>query len=88
MARSPKAPRRPNYDRRLARTITLKDGRRLITLKDAADLFAGVFATVTKWGTLEIAIERLMQAATTGERADVAEATDMIERVLQARRLQ
>ena len=28
-----------------------------------------------------------MLAATTGKRADVAEATDMIERVLQARRL-
>jgi hypothetical protein len=56
-------------------------------LKHAADLFAEVFATATAWGTLEHAIERLMQAATSGKRDDIAAATDAIERVLRARRL-
>ncbi len=65
----------------------LDDGTRIVTLRDAADLFAEVFATVTAWGTLEHAIEQLMQAATTGKRDDVAVATDAIERVLRARRL-
>ena len=42
-------PRRPNYDRKLARSITLIDARRLVTLKDAADLLAKNFATVRAW---------------------------------------
>ena len=79
--------RAPNYDRKLTRRIVLDDGTRIVTPRDAADLFAEVFATVTAWGKLEHAIEPLMQAATTGKRADVAEATDAIERVLRGRRL-
>ena len=30
----------PNYDRKLARRITLADGTKLVTLRDAANLFA------------------------------------------------
>jgi hypothetical protein len=41
-----KHPRRaPNYDRKLARRITLEDGTKLTTLRDAANLFAERFAT-------------------------------------------
>ena len=56
-------PRRINYDRKLARRIVLADGTHLETLKDAADLLANRFATVTKWGALEHCIELLMRAA-------------------------
>ena len=81
-----KPPRRPNYDRKLARPITLDDGRRLITLKDAADLLAGRFSTVRAWAALDC-VELLMVAATTGTRADIKAATDQIEVVLRARQL-
>ena len=49
--------RAPNYDRRLTRRIVLDDGKRLVTLRDAADVFAARFATVKRWRLLEIAIE-------------------------------
>ena len=79
--------RAPNYDRKLTRRITLEDGTKLATPRDAANLFAERFATVTSWGVLEIAIERLIAAAESAERDKVKAATDAIERVLRARRL-
>ena len=58
-----KHPRRaPNYGRKLTRRITLEDGTKLATLRDAANLFAERFATVTSWRVLEIAIERVLRA--------------------------
>jgi hypothetical protein len=83
-----KHPRRaPNYDRKLSRRIVLDDGTKLATLRDAADLFAERFSTVTSWRVLEIAIERLIAAAESAGRDKVKAATDAIERVLLARRL-
>jgi hypothetical protein len=84
-----KPPRRraPNYDRRLTRRIVLDDGTRIMTLRDAAKLFAERFATVKSWRLLEIAIERLIAAAESAERDTVKAATDSIERVLRARRI-
>jgi hypothetical protein len=55
--------RRPNYDRKLTRTLALADGTRLMTLRDAADLFSERFGTVTQWRTLEGAIERVLRGA-------------------------
>jgi hypothetical protein len=84
-----KPPRRraPNYDRRLTRRIVLDDGTRIMTLRDAANLFAERFATAKSWRLLEIAIERLIAAAESAKRDKVKAATDAIERVLRARRL-
>ena len=79
--------RAPNYNRKLTRRIVLDDGTRIVTLRDAADLFAERFATVKRWRLLEIAIERLIAAAESAERDKVKAATDAIERVLRARRL-
>ena len=79
--------RAPNYDRKLTRRIVLADGTRIMTLRDAANLFAERFATVKSWRLLEIAIERLIAAAESAERDKVKAATDAIERVLRARRL-
>ena len=83
-----KRPRRsPNYDRKLARRIKLADGKRILTLRDAADLFAKRLSTVKRWRLLELAIERLIAAAESGKRDKVKAATDAIECVLRARRL-
>jgi len=82
-----RARRSPNYDRKLTRPITLADGTRLKTLKDAADFFGNQFSTVTHWAPLEIAIEMLIAAGQSGKRADIAAATDQVEIVLRGRRL-
>ena len=86
--RRTRRPRRaPNYDRKLARRITLEGGTKLATLRDSAHLFAERFATVTTWRALEIAIERLIAAAESAERDKLKAATDAIERVLRAQRI-
>ena len=59
--------------------------RELTTLKDAADVLANRFATVTKWDTLEIAIEQLIAAGDSGKRSDIMRATEQIEIVLRGR---
>ena len=79
--------RAPNYDRKLTRRIVLHDGTRLVTLRDAANLFAKRFATVKRSRLLELAIERLIAAAENSKRDAVKAATDSIERVLRTRRL-
>ena len=76
--------RAPNYDRKLTRRIVLDDGKRITTLRDAANLFAERFATVTNWRLLEIAIERLITAAESAERDTIKAATDAIQCVLRA----
>jgi len=68
-------PRHPNYARRLARVIVLDDGTAIVTLLDAVRIVRDV----------ELAIEQLTVAAKSGDDADIAEATDTLERVLRAR---
>ena len=91
--RMPKRPRAkptrraPNYDRKLTRRIVLHDGTRIVTLRDAANLFAEQFATVKSSRLLELAIKRLIAAAENSKRDAVKAATDSIERVLRTRRL-
>ena len=58
-----------------------------MTLRDAANLFAERFATVTSWRLLEFAIERLIAAAESAERDAIKAATDAIQRVLRAQRI-
>ena len=81
-----KPPHRPNYDRKLARPITLADGTAIVTLRDAARVIRERFV-VTAWPLLELAIKQLMTAAATGDAADIAETTDTLERLFRARRL-
>ena len=85
MTRHPR--RAPNYDRKLTRRITLEDGTKLATLRDAANLFAERFATVKSWPLLEVAIGRLIVAAEDSKRDKAQAATEAIERVLRDRRL-
>ena len=56
-------------------------------LRDAADLFAERFATVTSWRLLEIAIEWLNAAAESAERDTVKAATEALSACLLDRRL-
>jgi hypothetical protein len=83
----PEPPRRTNYDRKLSRTLTLRDGTKLVTLHDAANLLTAQFGTVTRWPALEHAIEQLMQAATTGKREDIKAVTDQLIIVLRGQQL-
>ena len=86
--RIPRQPSRaPNYDRKLVRRITLEDGTKLATLRDAANLLAERFATVKSWPLLEVAIGRLIVAAESSKRDTVKNATDSVERVLRTHRL-
>ena len=81
-------PRRVNYRRKLTHVVVLADGTKLVTLRDAANVLLEVFGSVnTRSGALDHTIQRLLAAATTGKHADIAAATDSIERALQARRL-
>ena len=77
----------PNYDRKLTRRITLADGTKLATLRDAANLFATQFATVKSCPLLEVAIGRLIVAAEDSKRDKAQAATEAIQSVLRDRRL-
>ena len=82
MAKPP--PRRaPNFQRNLARTVTLADGWQVKSLHDARELLLEVFGSVNaRSGALDHAIRLLLRA-----RADSAAATDAIDRLLRDRRL-
>ena len=71
-------PRRPNYTRRLARVIVLNDGTVIVTLLDAVRIVR------ERCRAVELAIEQLTMAAKSSDDADIAEATDTLERVLRA----
>ena len=78
------SPRRraPNYERRLDRMVVLKDGRKLRTLQDAADVVLSEFDQTLRWGPLDTTIEKLMEAAESSERDDIIDATDRVRRLL------
>ena len=65
----------------------LKTGERIETLSDVRDLILERFISVTESVALVHAGELLLEAAKTGEPADIAIATDQIELVLMQRRL-
>ena len=76
------------YPYRLTRRITLADGTRLVTLKDAADLLTGErFVGVTKWAALEHAIELVLEAGEHGGRHRLKVAADQTEIVLRERHM-
>jgi hypothetical protein len=81
-------PHRANYRLKLTHVVVLADGTKLVTLRDAANVLLEVFGSVNaRSGALDHTIQRLLAAATTGKHADIAAATDSIERALRARRL-
>lgn len=69
-------------DRRLTRRITLADGSQVATIGDASDLIGEKFAATARWEALEHALFLLHRAAETDEPADLAAATDQLERML------
>jgi hypothetical protein len=75
------------WTKKLSRPLVLKDGTTLKTLSDVRSLFLDRFATVTHNAALAHAGELLLKAAKTGKRADIAAATEQIERVLRSTRL-
>jgi hypothetical protein len=79
---SPPRRRAPHYERRLDRVIVLKNGRKLRTLQDAADVMLSEFDRTIRWGPLDTTIEKLMEAAASGERDDIIDATDRVRRLL------
>lgn len=70
------------WSKRLSRTIRLKSGKRLVTLRDAGKLIGEVAEGVTHSVAIEHAAELLMRAAETGTDEDCAAATDQLEIVL------
>ncbi len=74
-------------DRKLVREITLGDGTTVATIGDAATLIEQRFHSTRKWGALESALALLAQAAKSGNRDDIAAATDALERILRHARL-
>ena len=83
MLRMLKKTRRANYQRKLARPLTLADGTTLVPLRDAANVLLD--AANARSGGLVDTIWSLRTAAETGKRSDIAEATDLIERALRDR---
>ena len=76
---------RTNYQRKLARPLTLADGTQLVTLRDAANVLLDV--ANARSGGLDNAIRLLLTAAETRKNADISAATHAVERVLRDRRL-
>jgi len=76
---------RTNYQRKLARPLTLADGTKLVTLRDAANVLLD--AANTRSGGLVHPIGSLTTAAETGKRSDIVEATNAVERALRSRQL-
>jgi hypothetical protein len=75
----------PHYSRKLARVIVLKNGTKLGTLHDARTLVLDVFGSVNaRGGALDHTIRKLLAAAESGKRADIADATDSLVRLFQA----
>jgi hypothetical protein len=75
------------WDRKLSRPIALSDGRKLATLRCAAECLIATFDGISHWPALEHARDLLMTAAQTGKRKDVTAATAQVLIVLGQRRL-
>jgi hypothetical protein len=75
------------WNDKLSRPLALKDGKRLLTLKDARSVLLDYFANVIHSEPLAYAGGLLIKAAETGDRADIEAATDQIERALASYRI-
>jgi hypothetical protein len=77
-----------SWDKPLARQLLLNDGQMLVTLRDAARVFAGRLDAPKGAPPLESAIELLLKAASiSGKREDIEAATDQVAIVLGQRKL-
>jgi hypothetical protein len=73
------------WSAKLTRSLTLKDGAKLVTLADARVVMIRYFETVIESRAVALAIERPLKAAETGSFADRKAATDQVAIVLRAR---
>jgi len=84
----PPRDRPANFQRNLARPITLRDGTQLKSLHDARTVLIATCNRVNaKFPALDRAIQLLLTAASTGTGADIKAATDQLEIVLRGRQL-
>jgi 4'-phosphopantetheinyl transferase EntD len=77
--------RQPDWPAKLTRSLTLKDGTKLVTLADARAVMIRYFETVTHSVAIALAIELVMKAAETGAFQDRKAATDQVAIVLRWR---
>jgi hypothetical protein len=75
-----------SWDKPLTRQLVHDDGQTLVTLRDAARLFAGHLDNPRHVSPFESAIELLLKAASSNsKREDIEAATDQVTTVLSQR---
>jgi hypothetical protein len=79
--------KRPGWSAPLTRSLTLKDGTKLVTLADARAILIEHFASVSQSDSVARAIELTLKAADSGAFEDRKAATDQVAIVLRGRRL-
>lgn len=62
--------------------ITLRDGRELRTLRQAADVFLGLSETIQRHDWNQAAAELLIKAAKSGRAGEIEDATWQVQRAL------
>ena len=72
-------PTGPDWSVKLTRSLTLKDGTKLVTLADARDVLRQYLSTKVEDGALGQALRLLLIAAKTGSLANREAATDQVE---------
>ncbi len=77
--------KRPDWSAKLTRSLTLKDGTKLVTLGDARAALLRYFESVTSSRAVAHAIELLLAAAESRTFEDRKAATDQLAIVLRAR---
>ena len=81
-----RAKKRPaEWSARLTRSLTIKDGTKLVTLADAREILIKYFETMAQGASVAHAMERVLIAAETGTFADRKAATDQVAIVLKLR---
>jgi hypothetical protein len=71
-----------SWSRRLGQPVVLKDGRRLVTLRDACELLLSFNEKRQQHPWNQFAAELLLKAAASGTRADLQQARDQVCRAL------
>ena len=71
-----------NWARKLGQPVILRDGRRLMTLRDASEVLLGFNDRRQQNAWNQYAAELLLKAAASGARADVQQAREQLCRAL------
>ena len=71
-----------HWDEPLTRTLTLKSGECLTTLREVARVLGSAFDKPPRWTVLDHAMEATIRAAESGGQNDIREATRLIAFVL------